>query len=41
MAAMGLLEESFRLPIVPPKADSKQKIVKTLRDLGLLRGALV
>jgi 4-hydroxy-tetrahydrodipicolinate synthase len=41
MAAMGLLEESYRLPIVPPRAESKQKIVKTLRDLGLLRGALV
>jgi 4-hydroxy-tetrahydrodipicolinate synthase len=41
MAAMGLLEESYRLPIVPPRAESKQKIVKTLKDLGLLTGALV
>jgi 4-hydroxy-tetrahydrodipicolinate synthase len=41
MAAMGLLEETYRLPIVSPKSESKQKIVQVLKDLGLLRGALV
>ena len=41
MAAMGLLEEVFRLPMVSPKAESKEKINKVLKDLGLLKGALV
>src|SRR6185436_18416316 len=33
MAAMGLLEEVFRLPMVPPRAESKEKIVQVLKDL--------
>jgi 4-hydroxy-tetrahydrodipicolinate synthase len=41
MAAMGLLEEIYRLPLVPPRADSKDRIFKVLKDLGLLKGALV
>ena len=41
MAAMGLLEEVFRLPMVSPKAESKDKINKVLKALGLLKGALV
>jgi 4-hydroxy-tetrahydrodipicolinate synthase len=41
MALMGLLEENFRLPIVPIKPESKAKIEAVLRDLGLLKGALV
>ena len=41
MAAMGLIEETYRLPIVPPKAESKQKIVAVLKELGLLKAALV
>jgi len=41
MAAMGLLEEVFRLPMVSPKAESKEKINKVLKELGLLKGALV
>jgi 4-hydroxy-tetrahydrodipicolinate synthase len=41
MAAMGLLEETYRLPMCPPRADSKEKIVKVLRELGLLKAALV
>ena len=41
MAAMGLLEESYRLPMVPPKAESKEKIVRVLKELDLLKGALV
>jgi 4-hydroxy-tetrahydrodipicolinate synthase len=41
MAAMGLLEEVYRLPIVPPKPESKAKIDAVLKALGLLKGALV
>ncbi len=41
MAAMGLLEEIYRLPMVSPKAESKEKINKVLKELGLLKGALV
>jgi len=41
MAAMGLLEEVFRLPMVSPKAESKEKINGVLKDLGLLKAALV
>jgi 4-hydroxy-tetrahydrodipicolinate synthase len=41
MAAMGLLEEIYRLPLVSPRAESKEKILKILKDLGLLKAALV
>src|SRR3954471_4718279 len=41
MAAMGVLEEHYRLPLVPPKAESKDKIATVLKELGLLKGALV
>ena len=41
MAAMGLIDEVYRLPIVSPKAESKEKILKVLKELGLLKGALV
>jgi 4-hydroxy-tetrahydrodipicolinate synthase len=41
MAAMGLLEEVYRLPMVSPKAESKDKILKVLKALDLLKGALV
>jgi 4-hydroxy-tetrahydrodipicolinate synthase len=41
MAAMGLLDEVFRLPMVPPAAASKDKINRVLKTLGLLKGALV
>jgi 4-hydroxy-tetrahydrodipicolinate synthase len=36
MAAMGLVEETFRLPMVPPAAASKDKIADVLKELGLL-----
>jgi 4-hydroxy-tetrahydrodipicolinate synthase len=36
MAAMGLLEESYRLPVVSPKAESKEKILRVLRDMQLI-----
>ena len=41
MAAMGLLEEVYRLPMVPLQKASAEKLQKVLRDLGLLKGALV
>jgi 4-hydroxy-tetrahydrodipicolinate synthase len=41
MAAMGLVEEVFRLPMVSPTAASKDKIAHVLKELGLLKGALV
>lgn len=36
MAAMGLLEEIYRLPVVAPKAESKEKILRVLRDMQLI-----
>src|SRR5262245_33869278 len=41
MAAMGLLEEVYRLPMCAPKPESREKIVKVLKSLELLKGALV
>jgi 4-hydroxy-tetrahydrodipicolinate synthase len=41
MAAMGLIEEVYRLPMTSPKPESKAKILQILKELGLLRGALV
>jgi 4-hydroxy-tetrahydrodipicolinate synthase len=41
MAAMGLLEEAYRLPMCPPKPESRQKILGVLKQLDLLKGALV
>ena len=35
MAAMGLCQESYRLPIVSPRPASQEKILGVLRDLGL------
>ena len=37
MAAMGLLEEAYRLPIVPPRPESRAKIVDVLRELEFLK----
>lgn len=39
MAAMGLLEEHYRLPMCSPSQASKDKIVRVLRDLELLKPA--
>ncbi|HVC18639.1 MAG TPA: 4-hydroxy-tetrahydrodipicolinate synthase [Vicinamibacterales bacterium] len=36
MAAMGLVNEVYRLPMVPPKPESRDRIVKVLRDLKLI-----
>ena len=41
MAAMGLLEEAYRLPMCPPKPESREKILKILKELGLVKPALV
>ena len=41
MAAMGLVEDIYRLPMVSPKAESKEKIHTVLKELGLLKAALV
>jgi len=41
MAAMGLLEEIYRLPLVSPKPESKERINSVLRGLGLLKAAFV
>jgi 4-hydroxy-tetrahydrodipicolinate synthase len=35
MAAMGLCEEAYRLPMVPPRPASQEKILGVLRDFGL------
>jgi 4-hydroxy-tetrahydrodipicolinate synthase len=37
MAAMGLLDESYRLPMVPPRPESRAKILKVLNELDLLK----
>ena len=39
MAAMGLLDEVFRLPMVPPRTESRAKIVAVLNDMGLVKDA--
>jgi 4-hydroxy-tetrahydrodipicolinate synthase len=41
MAAMGLIEEVYRLPMCSPRPESKEKILKVLRGLDLLKGAMV
>jgi 4-hydroxy-tetrahydrodipicolinate synthase len=41
MAAMGLLEETYRLPMCPPHPESKERIQKVLKELDLLKAALV
>jgi 4-hydroxy-tetrahydrodipicolinate synthase len=35
MAAMGLCEERFRLPMVPPRQASREKVLAVMRELGL------
>jgi hypothetical protein len=39
MAAMGLLEEVYRLPMVPPRQESRTRILKVLGEQGLLKSA--
>ena len=39
MAQMGLLEESYRLPIVPPSAATRNKVMQVLQNLKMLGAA--
>jgi len=39
MAAMGLLEETYRLPLVPPSPAAREKIMRVLQDLKMLGAA--
>ena len=39
MAAMGLLEENYRLPLVPPSAASRDKVLRVLQTLKMLGAA--
>jgi 4-hydroxy-tetrahydrodipicolinate synthase len=41
MAAMGLLEEVYRLPMCSPRPESKDKILQVLKQLDLLKPAFV
>jgi 4-hydroxy-tetrahydrodipicolinate synthase len=36
MAQMGLLEETYRLPMVPPRAETREKLRRVLAALGLV-----
>ena len=38
MAAMGLCEEVYRLPMVPPRPASQEKILAFLKELDVLKG---
>jgi len=39
MAQMGLLEETYRLPMVPPRAETREKLRRVLAAVGLLPAA--
>jgi 4-hydroxy-tetrahydrodipicolinate synthase len=39
MAAMGLLEENYRLPMVPPSGATRNKVVQVLQNLKMLGAA--
>jgi 4-hydroxy-tetrahydrodipicolinate synthase len=39
MAAMGLIEENYRLPMVPPGTAAREKIVRVLQQLKMLGAA--
>jgi 4-hydroxy-tetrahydrodipicolinate synthase len=36
MAQMGLLEETYRLPMVPPRAETREKLRRALAAVGAL-----
>src|SRR4051812_32773202 len=40
MAAMGLLEEVYRLPMVAPRPESRTRILNVLSELRLLQGSI-
>jgi 4-hydroxy-tetrahydrodipicolinate synthase len=39
MAAMGFLEEIYRLPMVPPRPESRRRIVEALSASGLAQAS--
>src|SRR5262245_40145436 len=39
MAAMGLIDEHYRLPMCSPKPESREKLTKILKELNLLKPA--
>jgi len=39
MAAMGLIEENFRLPMVPASPAAREKVMRVLQQLKLLGAA--
>jgi 4-hydroxy-tetrahydrodipicolinate synthase len=39
MAAMGLIEEAYRLPLVPPSAATREKVILVLQQLKMLGAA--
>jgi 4-hydroxy-tetrahydrodipicolinate synthase len=39
MAAMGLIAESYRLPMVPPSAATREKVMRVLQQLKMLGAA--
>ena len=39
MAAMGLIEETYRLPLVPPSQGARDRIMRVLQDLKMLGAA--
>ena len=39
MAAMGLIEESYRLPMVPPTPATREKVIRVLQQLKMLGAA--
>ena len=39
MAAMGLLEEVYRLPMCSPRPESKEKILRVLKEMELVAPA--
>jgi 4-hydroxy-tetrahydrodipicolinate synthase len=39
MAAMGLIEENYRLPMVPPSVATRNKVVQVLQNLKMLGAA--
>ncbi len=39
MAAMGLLEEVYRLPMVPPSPAARDRIMRVLQSLKMLGAA--
>ena len=41
MVDMGLIEERYRLPMVPPRQESRDRIRKVLAELHLLKAAMV